>query len=970
MSQNAQPPNEHPTAQKLFQTVPLVRRFVTSTSGQSTQEWVPVNRPLPAHNAVELADRSVVAAIRVDPANMSTKTASQWEDRIKQLDEALSTTVDFEIEQYSTLRSLDKQSYREDYHEMAAERPDEKDLTGMNRLQRRLLDERVEIIDDDHESVLVREHYILVKVMPVELSESWDDAAGLFGSATNLPLIGDQIKARRMNNYGDDLEQLRTDLTARLNKRVESVVQALGSVDGITGTPISLVEFTRLLRSYYRADNAATIPDETIRALIHDSPVVGANADVDADYEVDVQTKDSDPIAESYRSFLAPESVRYDDQRYLVLDEETYVLGLWVENWPENPDIGMFRDVLNTPGVHITLSTHALGVSKSDARQQSQKNKIKHKSDYEKKEQEGHWGAESAYRKWQAASDIEDSLTESGSGLFMTSTYVSLRASSEEQLLDAAKTMKQRFKEQPARCEVVPAHFQQEEMTHSAAPLVYDSMNKATPMLGRALAKQMPYTSNNIYEPSGIEVGIHHDRDEPTIVDPYLRGMGYNMMVFGKIGSGKSTTSKKILTQLKERNPEMNVVLIDPLEGLAGPSKLFDAEQIVVGGETGLNPLEIKETPEEKLSVVGRTTPFSEAMERFISFVETFYDLEGRELEAEKKNVWEKAGRRAYNEKGITKDPSTHGNESPTLRDAIQEIAHIAGVGDNPDIHQMGDLLDADLSETDVPLRTREAAERVLSEDIEAFRTRYRHFTKETGFDLNADGGSFYLDLQLKEGKGETGLMLGLLLTSVYEMAKESDDPTMILIDEAQYLTKHADNLTFLEQVVRHSRHYDLSLLFSTQSISEFYAKDDEGTSALKSQAEVIFNNSSMMCFHHLDDMTPEFGSEIGLNAEEATFVNSALPGDKDRGYSEMLLAVDEDGTRECYPQRVEMSMDVNPVEFSIVDYEPSDHGNWHEYLERQLGDRFDDGQQSGDESESEPETHRSVVAADGGEQE
>ena len=992
-----QPPNKHPRARQILSSVPPANRFIAPEEDERTQDLVPVERlhPGPGHQAIELDNGLLIAMVDVNPANLSTATASDWDRRIGQLDEALSTHIDFEIQHVSTVRPLDHGEYREEYHQLKQDRPDPEDVSGMQKLRAKLLEERVGVIESDHENVHLREDYYLVKLHPGELVESTDEGASFFGSITNAPIIGSHVRRRRLKKRMEDQRELREELLTELRDRLGRMTSVANRVDGVSAHRASLADLTRALITHYKADvDAYDLSDEDLRALIHGSPAIDATFDPDSadgdsesnsddeqdrqhgyeedvltDYAINVEVSQSnvpdgtvvdydtedermDRIVERFRSLVSPEATNSEDPRYLVLDESEYVAGLWIDDWPDSPNRKMFSRVISDPEVHVTLSTHAVGIPRREAEDTARNEKIDAKTEMDKKDREGSWGFHRAKRRYESALDVESLLNESNSGLFLVSTYVLIRADDEETLLKHVDRIKRRLRDKPARTDPVGGFYQQEKMLECTAPLGLDPLAKVTPMLGSGLAKQMTYATSNIHEPSGIEFGVHHDRNEPTIVDPFAREMGYNMAAFGKVGSGKSTTTKKIVTELKERHPEYNINFLDPLEGLSGPANTFESARIPIGGDVGLNVLEIEPTPEEKLDAIGQTAPFQVAMDRGMSFVETYYDLEGLSLQR-KKGVWQTAMKEAYADAGITPDPATHANESPTLRDVIEKINEISRHPEEYTWDSSAEWADEDDwqdSGVDEGLadKRRETAQRILNEDVDAFKRggKYANLAKPTGFDL-AESDSAYLDMQLREAKGETGLMLGLALTAVYEQAKTSDAPTVVLIDEAHYVTKHADNLAFLEQVLRHSRHHDISLIFSTQSITEFFERNEHGELQLRESASVLIDNMSILMFHHLDEMNTEVGAELGLNPREAKFVSDALPGSEKQGYAEMLLAVDEDGQRECYPQRVEMSRKANPVEFAIVDYEPSDHGPWHDYLKAYLGESFADSADS-----------------------
>jgi hypothetical protein len=161
-----------------------------------------------------------------------------------------------------------------------------------------------------------------------------------------------------------------------------------------------------------------------------------------------------------------------------------------------------------------------------------------------------------------------------------------------------------------------------------------------------------------------------------------------------------------------------------------------------------------------------------------------------------------------------------------------------------------------------------------------------------------------------------------LLLKEMYEQAKTSSEPLMMLIDEASYMLKNSANLESLKQAHRHSRHYDLAIGLFTQSVSEFFAEtsgDDGQTETLTESAEVIFQNQSRQIYHYLKEMDEDRGQEIGLSEHAVNYIQDADPGEAGKGWSDALLDIDQKGS---YPLRVVMTDEMNPREFALYEYD------------------------------------------------
>ncbi|MFC7166094.1 hypothetical protein [Halospeciosus flavus] len=122
----------------------------------------------------------------------------------------------------------------------------------------------------------------------------------------------------------------------------------------------------------------------------------------------------------------------------------------------------------------------------------------------------------------------------------------------------------------------------------------------------------------------------------------------------------------------------------------------------------------------------------------------------------------------------------------------------------------------------------------------------YTNLAQKTDFDFR-DEDVIYLDLSQQEGSGgDSGLMMQLLFSLVYERAKETPKNVVFVVDEARYLLREAKSLEFLGQRIRHSRHFDTSIRFLTQNVRDFFSHEE---------AESIINNSAMTVLHRTEEI-------------------------------------------------------------------------------------------------------------------
>ncbi|MFB6186776.1 MAG: transfer complex protein, partial [Halobacteriaceae archaeon] len=265
----------------------------------------------------------------------------------------------------------------------------------------------------------------------------------------------------------------------------------------------------------------------------------------------------------------------------------------------------------------------------------------------------------------------------------------------------------------------------------------------------------------------------------------------------------------------------------------------------------------------------------------------------------ERSQTLRRAVQEAYKEHGITRDPSTHVRTSPTIRTVIDILEEFV---DHPETYGYTTTGEQESVQYD--------AQSLLKDLRPSFHQGgdLANLARPTEFNLDED--LMYLDLHQQEGmRGRTdmSLLMQVLFNIIYERAKATSKNVIFVIDEAHYLLHDSQALEFLETAVRHSRHYDLSIQFVTQTGGEF---------SLSPETRTIANLCSMHLLHRVDENEEILSEWFGLTDREINWVQTAKAGDEEVGYSEALLGIDEEG---WFPIRVHAS----DIETEVIDFDP-----------------------------------------------
>jgi len=603
----------------------------------------------------------------------------------------------------------------------------------------------------------------------------------------------------------------------------------------------------------------------------------------------------SDP-ATSHQSLLGPDSIERGSTA--VRTGDTWARTLWIAEFPDAPIDGIFETLYSTAETRETDISMHIDPRDTESTLNSLENRIEDlEADVEYLAEKRRAGARGMQKDLADHQELYDVLRNTSMKAFDVSMYLTVRGESEETLdIDSVANTARRG---PANLTPVTPRYAQLDALTSNSPVGIDQLNSQldtkTPMLSAAVGAMFPFVAGALAEP-GIEYGTYALNESPLILDRFTRETGYCMMVIGKLGAGKSFSTKLQLVRRAMYDEDSMIVMLDPLEGFAGVNDALGGERVTVGGSRGFNPLELQPTPSEILDSVPDLDPWSEQISWVLTFFETFFENVASSPLEDRKQTLRRAVQEAYERQGITKDPATHVNPSPTIRDVIVVLEDM--------LEDPGEFGYVTAGEQD---RVKSDIQSLLIDLRPSFREGgdLANLAEPTQFDFTND--VIYLDLHQEEGtrgQTETSLIMQVLFNAVYERAKQTEKRVVFVIDEAHYLMSDSTSLGFLETAVRHSRHYDLSLQFITQTGGEF---------SLTPEARTIANLCSMKLIHRVDEAAEELAEWFGLSEREVNWVRSAKAGNDDDGYSEALLGVDEEG---WFPLRVRAS----EYEVSVLD--------------------------------------------------
>ncbi|QLC35483.1 transferase (plasmid) [Halarchaeum sp. CBA1220] len=600
-----------------------------------------------------------------------------------------------------------------------------------------------------------------------------------------------------------------------------------------------------------------------------------------------------DEIAESHKTAIAPAAIEWETRAAHVGEQWTSTL--YVAEYPDHPSDGYLSDLFELTDVEFDLTAHV--TPKNQERARTELEEIADDLQVDADLEQSVRGAYLQERADEAKATYK--AVESGANVFDHGVFITVRADEKDDLQDAVRTVKSTLRDDPANLTPKTAICRQDVALQSAAPIGDNEFGRESIALGGAVGALLASPHNaTILEEGGVEFGIHKDNQSPVVIDPFERDNGYAMFTVGDTGSGKSFGSKQNFIRSIEQDSDRIGIVLEPLNNWAGVSEALDAQRITVGGTLGLNPLEIRQTPEHAQRAMGEdASPFNEKLDDAMSFLTNFFALRGISL-GDRRTTLELGLRSAYARQGITDDIATHDNPSPTIRDMLDVFEEMV---EDPEEFVVRSESEAEKIQADATW---------LLDQLRPFEEDGRHANlgKASAFDIR-DEKTIYLDLAQQEGSvdSSTALTMQLLISLVYERAKETEKEVVFVIDEARYIMQDAASLAFLETVFRHHRHHDLSIRLVTQTVDEFFEH---------TEAEAILDQCAVKQFHRLDGMDEEWADEFGLNHAQMRYVQDAVPGNEDAGFSEALVGVDGEWRG--------IQVEAMPKEKQVIDFDPT----------------------------------------------
>ncbi|ACM58712.1 conjugation protein [Halorubrum lacusprofundi ATCC 49239] len=887
-------------------------------------------------HAIERSDGALVGAMKVEPANMALEDDDAWAKAVDSLSEFVNATIDFPVKFYITSREVDQDDVVRDHQR----RLGDADVRSRPVLKR-LLDEYITTNTDqngdiDSEATTIREYYIITAVRDADVEQLNETGDSVLAYLADIPVLGRVFGRFQSDGLSDaERDRLKED---KLESRLGQLRRGGSSLYRCSMSPVDAYDLTRVTKEYWTghteeygeitdaigtfpvvahgiSDDVPTTPDpdDVVDAMDDSGEETGS------DDTADVSAADRlDDTSTLHQSVIAPSTVDWE-ATHAVINDDTYVRTFWIEQFPEEPADGIFERLLLETDLNTDISIH-LDPFDSQSAEDMMADWI---SDLKVNQHDSNsLKAEDLQKDIDRGKFMRSLVRANKASFYRGGVFIRLSAESKQELDTQTTRLRSIVKDAPANCTLKVANRWQEKGLATVSPLGANELgrDRMSTLTNQAVGAMFPFSSNYMMMDEGVEYGYHGHNGSPVQINPWDLETGHSELVVGMPGAGKTFGDIMRHLRMMKRQQDTMLVMIDPVGGFKGIADALNAKTISVGGDTQLNPLEIRETPQEVLDADDGISPLSAKKDEVYAVLENFLTARDIDLGTET-GVLSYVIDETYRQAGVVEDDvTTHTPEnSPTMTDIHRILADIA---ENPDEHNIA------ASES-----ARERAAAYADELAIAFQPfreggSYDNLAERSEVDiLEGDNKVVYIDLGQIEGSASgidrQTFLMQLLLSTVYQQAKKTDRNVELAIDEAHYLFEDQANLDFLETAFRHQRHAGLRMVLLSQTAQEFYETD---------QAEKILGMCPIKVFHKLPDLDDETADKIGLTREQRQYVRGADAGKEDLGYSQALVRVEEHGT---YPLHIV----ADPFEKRVIDYEPADQ----EFIQQAISEQSEE---------------------------
>jgi conjugal transfer ATP-binding protein TraC len=382
----------------------------------------------------------------------------------------------------------------------------------------------------------------------------------------------------------------------------------------------------------------------------------------------------------------------------------------------------------------------------------------------------------------QDARSVEDSIVRGTEKLYSMSMYLKLENTDLKELSKSDKTLRElAFAKQIKLHSLV---FKEKEGIENILPTGVDRIGEEFSLTSSNISSSLPFTTATLNDNDGIFYGITLGGSKVRFDRFSKTSKNFNGIVFATSGAGKSFAAK--LEAYRSLFRGISVYVIDP-EGEF--KSLCDH---VGGTNIDINPE--SKTKVNPLQFFSNDIDSKETMRTHLGVVKGLIKI-WLSNKTYNRGIVSKAVNEAYTAKGIIlEDPKTYSKEPPTISDLITSFEKQGVEGKRISIElleyskqgELGDLYD-----------------------------------NPTTSDVDFNAPMVVFNIQ-KVPEQEKQASIYYLSNFIWQKVLANRERKVLIIDEAHLLLKDESSATFIENLVRRGRKYNLGVICISQDVDDF----------------------------------------------------------------------------------------------------------------------------------------------------
>lgn len=381
--------------------------------------------------------------------------------------------------------------------------------------------------------------------------------------------------------------------------------------------------------------------------------------------------------------------------------------------------------------------------------------------------------------KYKDTLKVLEELQKGTQKLFNVSLYINCKANTREDLDFLAKKVEAELNS----IMIIPKVpiFRQIQGYKSMFPFAMDELRHKRNITTEALSAFFPFTSPFLtIENKGVMLGLNKNRV------PYIRDIfglsNANGIVLATSGSGKSYFTKLLIARQILNNTK--VLIIDPQDEYIGLTGHCNGELITISkdSETMINPLDL----------MGH-----DYVEKRLALMDMFKIMFG-DLSEIQKSILDRAINETYAKKGINaKSQNNDKKRPPKLSDLYKRLK---------------------IMEKKASAMEKVTYTAILNRLYMYTDGVFGFLNRQSNIQIKNNFVCFNIGNMPKQVKP---LVMFLILDFVYMKMKESKEKKILVIDEAWSLLGKAEEASYIFEIVKTCRKYNLGLLLITQDVAD-----------------------------------------------------------------------------------------------------------------------------------------------------